>query len=90
MSSVSHSSSISERWSTICGKLPSSEVIYFSQITIIFIIVVTCLVNLTLRDSDQTALWASMLSGATGYILPAPKISKKKRDGPILSNITVE
>lgn len=66
-----------EMWSTVCGKIPKEEIVYFSQILIIFCVVVTCLVNLSINQGDKDSLWASLLSASVGYLLPNPKIKKK-------------
>lgn len=50
----------------------SKNVIYISQISLIFIVVIACIVNLSLTEANQP-LWASLLSGCLGYILPTPK-----------------
>lgn len=61
----------------ICGKLPKKELIYFFQIIAIYIIIIACIVNLSV-GTDKDSLWASLLSGSLGYLLPNPKIQKKK------------
>jgi hypothetical protein len=77
--SISQSSASEERWGTACGKLPKREIIYFCQVVAIYIIIIACIVNLSL-GSDKDSLWASMLSGCIGYLLPSPKIQKNKND----------
>ena len=74
--SVSCPSSIGEKWTTVFGKFPKEEVTYFTQVTAIYIIIITCLVNLSLGNGIDT-VWASLLSGSIGYLLPAPNIRKK-------------
>ena len=66
------------------GKVPKQEIIYLSQVVLIYIVVVTCVVNLTLWDVNQS-LWASLLSGCIGYILPSPKLRKKHES--VLPNV---
>lgn len=75
------------RWSTVCGKLPKEEVIYFSQVLLIFTVVLACLINLSLGRSGLDSLWSSLLSGSVGYLLPSPNIRKKKNDA-LLSDAT--
>lgn len=74
---ISQVSELGQRWSTACGKLPKEEVIYCCQIIVLYTVIIACLINLSL-GSSQDSLWASLLSGSVGYILPAPKIQKKK------------
>ena len=83
--SVSQESELGERWSTLCGKIQKEQVIYTCQILIVFTVIIVCLVNLTVCDAHPS-LWASILSGSVGYILPAPKIRKKKKNVTLLPN----
>jgi hypothetical protein len=48
---------------------------YLCQVIAIFAVIIACLINLSIGD-DKAALWSSLLSGALGYLLPAPKIRK--------------
>ena len=63
----------------ICGYgMNKSQVVYFSQIIIIYIIIITCIVNLSLKNGDSN-LWTALLSSCIGYILPAPKLKENKK-----------
>ena len=75
----------SRRWSLFGGKFPKQEVIYLSQVTLIYIVVIACVINLTLWDVN-VSLWASLLSGCIGYILPSPKLKNKHES--LLPNVT--
>src|SRR5215469_9957679 len=59
--------------------------LFFSQVVAILAVIVACVVNLSI-GADKTELWASLLSGSLGYLLPAPKI-RKKYDS-LLRNVT--
>ena len=59
------------RLSVFGKKLPRAEITYFSQIVLIFFIVLTSVINLTLHTSHQE-LWLTLLSSAVGVLLPAP------------------
>jgi hypothetical protein len=76
-------SSISRSASLVKRRL--RDVAYLCQVVAIFTVIVACIVNLTLGD-DKAALWSSFLSGALGYLLPAPKI--RKDESSFLPNIT--
>lgn len=79
MSSPSRSVTNAEsRQSITWGR--KQEVIYFCQIGVIFTVIVACIINLSLGTGHES-LWSSMLSGVIGYILPAPKIRKRKNVG---------
>lgn len=83
MNSPSESQSSGDaEWESACGKLPKREIIYFCQVVAIYIIIIACIVNLSL-GTDKDSLWASMLSGCIGYLLPSPKIRKHKNE-PLL------
>jgi len=56
---------------------PRSEVRFFAQVFILYIVIITCLVNLSIGKGELTSLWISLLSSCIGYILPSPYISRK-------------
>ena len=60
-----------------CEKITHRQIIYYFQIIVIFIIVSTSLINLTLFDTHVCA-WASLLSASIAYLLPPPKLKKDK------------
>jgi len=66
----------SSGWKVFGSKIPKEEIVYFSQVILIYIIAVTCIVNLSLGLANSN-LWSSLLSGALGYILPAPQLNRK-------------
>ena len=61
------------RWPLFGYRLPRSEIVYFSQTALIFIVVITSIVNLSLGTGDDK-LWTSLLSSSLGYLLPNPKL----------------
>jgi hypothetical protein len=52
-----------------------SKIVFFAQIVIVYIVIITSLFNLTFRNGDNQ-LWTALLSSSIGYILPAPKLRK--------------
>ena len=64
-----------ESWTLLGKKVAKSETVFFSQIIIIYIVVITCIVNLSL-DKGNSNLWTALLSSSLGYLLPNPKIKK--------------
>lgn len=81
MESTTHSFSSAEdlplvdHWN-LCGKKVSrSAVVFFCQIIILYISILTCFVNLTVKNGP-TELWISILSLSLGSILPSPKVKK--------------
>ena len=56
-----------------------SEYILFAvQVTVIFIVICTCIVNLTVGNGNKT-LWTVILSSSLGYILPNPRIEADRK-----------
>ena len=64
-------SSILSRGWQICGNsFPRSEIVFFCQVLIIYVVIALCLVNLSLVRGDSN-LWSALLSGCLGYLLPS-------------------
>ena len=73
-----NASTKSEQWYCLSGKVrPKSQVVYISQIIIIYIIILTCIINLSIGNGDKT-LWCTLLASCLGYILPNPSIKPNK------------
>ena len=79
-----------ELWNTTCGKIPKTEIVYFCQIIVIVGVVIACIVNLSIGSNDKDSLWSSLLSASVGYLLPNPKLPKKKKDVEFLPNTPVQ
>lgn len=62
-------------WDCFGRKVPKQEVVYLSQIIVIYIVIITSIVNLSLNNGDGN-LWSSLMSAGIGYILPSPKIKR--------------
>lgn len=54
-------------------RISKPEIIYFCQIFIIYIIIISCIVNLTLTK-DEDKVFITLLSWCLGYLLPNPSI----------------
>ena len=81
----SHSDSIRSYWS-LCGTdIPKAEVVFFTQVVLIYIVVLTSIVNLTLGN-EYSNLWVALLSANIGYLLPNPSL--KQNGQKLLSNTT--
>ena len=62
-----------------CGTLcPSQEIVFFAQITLIFIVVIAAVVNLAL-GTGRAEYWAGTMSACLGYILPSPTMDLRRR-----------
>ena len=62
-------------WTFLGTSFPKAEIEYFCQILLVYAIVVTAIVNLSLH-SHYTELWVSLLSSAIGHALPSPTLHR--------------
>ena len=67
----------SERWDVMGSKLPKSEIVYFCQMIVVYVIIATSIVNLSLQNG-KNELWITLLSSAIGYALPSPTLKVAK------------
>jgi lipoprotein signal peptidase len=81
---LSESTSTGESWSIFARNIQKEQIIYFTQIFIVYTVIIAAIINLALSETP-CSIWGTILSGTVGYILPAPKIRKKK-NGPLLPN----
>ena len=66
------------KWWWVCGsELPRDEIVFFAQVVISYIVIVTCIINLSLQNGDSN-LWTALLSCTLGYLLPAPSLQSIK------------
>lgn len=64
-------------WYILNRYFPKSQITFFAQIIIIYIIILTAVINLSIENGDKT-LWCTLLASCLGYILPAPSIKTSK------------
>ena len=62
-------------WNVFGNKIPKEEIVFFTQVILIYIVCVACIINLSIGNGNSN-LWTSLLSGSLGYLLPAPKLRK--------------
>ena len=73
-------------WSILGQKLPQGEVVYLTQVLLIYIVILTCIINLS-RGQGDSNLWTCLMSSCLGYLLPNPKLSaSQKKQLTILPN----
>jgi hypothetical protein len=65
-----------ETWNIFGNSIPKQEVVFFSQVIILYIVIIIGLINLILDKGDRN-LWLSLLSGSIGYLLPNPSLRKE-------------
>ena len=74
---MEQSSAGSTQWKILGGSIPKSQFVFAVQVILIYIIVITSVVNLTINvDESQSKIWIILLSSCLGYILPNPTIKK--------------
>lgn len=69
--------SATSQWYVLGRRVPRSEIVYGSQILLIYLVVGTAIYNLSTGQGDSN-LWTALLSSCLGYILPNPKLSSKQ------------
>ena len=67
----------SDSWRFLGKPVSKSEVVFCTQVILLYIVVITCIVNLSIQNGDSN-LWTALLSSSLGYILPNPTLKKKK------------
>ena len=65
-------------WHMFGRKLPKSEIVFFMQVFLIYIVVITSIVNLTI-NKDEGKLWTALLSSSLGYLLPNPNLKRSEQ-----------
>ena len=65
-----------QSWRFCNLRLPRSEVVYFTQISIIIFLITVSLIKLVFfkLDCEESKFWFSLLSCTVGYALPNPKL----------------
>ena len=60
-------------WQLCSNSSPRREIVFFSQVIIIYVVIAIFLVNLSLDRGDSN-LWSTLLSDCLGYLLSSPTI----------------
>ena len=61
-----------DQWRVFGRRVPKQEAVFFSQVILIYTVVITCIPNLSL--TKESNLWTALLSSCLSYILPSPTI----------------
>ena len=56
------------------NRVPREEMVFVCQISVVLIVVVASIYNLSVGTRDQSELWTALLSSCLGYILPNPRL----------------
>ena len=62
-----------KNWTLFGNKVPKPEIIFFAQVIIIYIVVITSLINISIGNGDTT-IWLSLMCSCLGYMLPNPSL----------------
>lgn len=74
------STSTQHQWN-LCGqRFPKNEVVFFGQLIILYVVILTSIINLSLDHGDRT-IWIGLLCSSLGYLLPNPSIKQQQRSG---------
>jgi len=72
----SESGSMGEHhWRWFGRNIPKGEVVYFCQVIVLFVVIISCIINLSLHNGNSE-MWVSLFGYSLGAILPPPKIKK--------------
>ena len=63
------------------GKIVKNRFTFLAQLIVVYIIIITSLVQISLRSPDKE-LWLILLSSSIGYILPPPGLKFRKQSLP--------
>lgn len=64
-------------WRILGRKLPDNEVVFFTQVALLFLVIVACVINLSLNVGDSN-LWTCLMSSCLGYLLPNPSLNSHR------------
>lgn len=72
------SSSSNSNWKWMGYNFPKGEAVFFSQVIILYTVVLSCIVNLSIGGGeDKDTLWVALLGSCLGYMLPNPSLKQK-------------
>ena len=77
LNSMRNDGSSDRSWNVFGSSLPKSEIVFFTQVVLIYIVVITSIVNLTVFKESDGKLWTALLSSSFGYLLPNPTLKKR-------------
>lgn len=67
------------------GRVSKGQVVFCTQATAAFLVIITCIVNLTVpglcTDSEQRNYWKIALASTIGYLFPNPTLAPSPQTG---------
>ena len=70
----------SESWTLFGRKTQRSKLEWLAQVLVLYILILTCLVNITLNNGNRE-LWSTLLGSSIGYLLPSPRMKVANYSG---------
>ena len=64
-------------WKVFGQNIPRSEVVFISQMLIISVVIISCIINLSVQNGNPE-MWVSFFGLAFGAMLPPPKLKRTK------------
>ena len=65
-----------EKWHLLGTRVPQTEIVYFCQMKVVYIVIIISIINLSLENGSKE-LWISFLSSCIWYALPSPNLKKQ-------------
>ena len=66
-----------EKWCLSGHVVAKAQIVFFCQVILVYIIVISSIVNISLGIGDQN-IWIILLSSGLGYLLPSPSIKNER------------
>jgi len=66
-----------DHWNILGRQVYKSEFAFLAQTVIVYIVVITSLLNLSLGNQRDDRVWVALLSSGIGYLLPNPSLRKR-------------
>ena len=64
-------------WCISGHPVSKQQVVFFTQVLLVYIIVLSSIVNICLQFGDQN-IWVILLSSGVGYMLPSPSLKNER------------
>jgi hypothetical protein len=62
-----------DEWCLSGHSVRKSQIVFFAQVILVYIVVISSIVNLSLNIGDKD-VWIILLGSAVGYLLPSPSL----------------
>ena len=57
--------------------MDAKRVLFVSQVVLVYIVVIACILNLSINKGENERVWIVLLSSCMGYLLPSPKLKQQ-------------